>query len=543
MKEYLAVSGTLTLAGNAHAITGGDVRLLDLQLTTWGARGMLELVVQDDQAAGGGHRDELLADFLAPDLGTIELTISTRHFDSTTAAELPTIQTRGIITERRLRERVYSRQLTEPAVLARYYRVSFADPAQVLWRQHHPYDLFVDQALQDVVDAHKGSSVTLAYDWDLFTAQRPQVFLGLDPAHRASFYDFVCWLVGRYFGAFTFDHRLGSYTIAGAKSTAGTPGVLAADDVEAMESVFPEIPRWAPRVVNSYTEAPVQRPVPNDHGSAGVNRDFLLDTPIQQVVDDRFTLESARPLLPGRELELVLARWPIASILPGDRLDVSTSGGFSAQLLPSTEPWRVFELRLSAEALDLGPEESYSDAATTFRVELTLRLEASSELTVRLPPFAEPRYPQLLEGKILSETGDASQITYQFVQDQTTALDQYRVQVPLFANQIVTTHLEPLYTAGNVYNPLYKGERVLLALTFDQASIVRMLDWRVGAQAEQDPQGHQLVLGKSGESNTTILHQYVDDKPVLQLLRTNQTDTEVLLVEEGRLFLQVKETT
>ncbi|MCK6545280.1 hypothetical protein L6R52_05380 [Myxococcota bacterium] len=543
MQERLSVTVNLTLAGAAHEIPGGDVRAIDVQLTPWGASGAVELVVQDDSARGGPHSDELLADFVKPDLGTIELTITSQRWDSTTASSLPSVQTRGLIIDKSVREMVYERQLGEPSVLVRYYHLRFADPARVLWRQHHPYDLFVQKTLQDVVEAHKGTNITVTYDWDVFTTQRPQIFLGLAPDRAASFHDFVCWLVDEHSGAFTFDHRQGTYTLSGVKSDSGAAATLVADDVESMTSHFPEVARWAPRVVNSYTEAPAQRAVDSAQASAGVFRDVLLDTPIQQVVDDRFTLESNRPLVPTRELELTLRRWSTAPLLPGDLVDVSSKGAFSSDLLASTEPWRVIELHLAMRAIDGGPERSYGEPATGFEGTLRVRLESKSETTVRLPRYAVPRYPVLVEGKVVSETGEAEQITYQFVQDQTTSLDEYRVQVPLFANQVVTVPLRPTFAAGNVYNPLYKDERVLLALSFDGAELVRMLDWRAGARAEQDPQGHQLLLGKTAESNTTILHQYVDDKPVLQLLRTNEKDTQLIQVEEGRLYFQVKEST
>lgn len=543
MKERLSVATTLGVGGAVHQIPGGDVRLLNLELTAWGTSGWIEIVVQDDSARGGLYEDTLLADFVKPDLGTVELTISPKHWDSSIADSFPTIQTRGSITGKSVREVVYERQLGEPSVLFRYYRVHFVDAARLLWRQHHPYDLMVQRTLQDMIDAHKGASVTLTYDWDLLTTQRPQIFLGLDPAAGASFYDFVCWLTDYYQGTFTFDHRTGAYALTAAKAEDGTVATLAADDVASQLRVFPEIARFSARVVNSDTQSPVQQVVQNPQAAASVFRDLLLETPIQQVVDDRVTLETSRTLNAGSELRVTLARYPGVSILPGDLLDVSTKGHFSSQLIASTEPWRVYRLRVRAEAIEGGAEQDYGADATGFEASIELDLEAKSEKIIRLPTYVAPRYPVYIEGLVVSDTGEDADVTYQFSQDATTSLDEYRVKVPLFAQQIVTTPFQPLHTVGNLYNPLYKNERVLLALELAAASIVRTLEWRPEARAAQDAQGHQLILGKSSTSNTTVVHQYLEDKPMLQLLRTNDKDTATVRIQEGNLFLQVKENT
>jgi hypothetical protein len=301
------------------------------------------------------------------------------------------------------------------------------------------------------------------------------------------------------------------------------------------------VPRYAPRVVNSYTESPAQQAVTNAQAAAGMYRDVLLRTAVPQEVDDRVTLETSRPLLPLRELEIAFARWPTVAVEPGSLIDVSTKGGLSADLIASTEPWRVHRLDLVATAMDPGPEQDYGDVATGFDLTLTARLEQQSDATPRLPRYTKPWYPGHLEGKVVSDVGEQADVTYQFTQDETTNLPVYKVKIPLFAGQIVTAPFEPQQGSGMFYIPTYKDARVLVALGFGHAHIARLLDWRPGAQVPLEGQGQQLLLGKSAQSNTSVLHDYESDKPVFRILRTNAKDTALIQLQEGLMRLVIKE--
>jgi hypothetical protein len=56
-----------------------------------------------------------------------------------------------------------------------------------------------------------------------------------------------------------------------------------------------------------------------------------------------------------------------------------------------------------------------------------------------------------------------------------------------------------------------------------------------------DSQGNHLLLGKTDKSQTSIQHVYVDDKPVLDVKRTSDKDTEMIKMVEGSLILETKE--
>jgi len=541
MIDRLSIAVELTIGGTAHAIAGGAVRAVSLALTAYGASGTIELVVQDDSSAGGQYEDALLADFVKPDLATVTVSIAPSHTDASTATELPKVETGGVVIERSVCEKVYGSGATQK-VLFRRYRVTFEDPARALWGQHHPCDLFVQKSLQDAITAHTGDAITMAYDWDVLSTQRPHVFFDLDPSRGASFYDFVAWITRYYEGVFTFDHTARTYELSKTKDASGTAATLPRDDVERMESVFPPIERAQTRVVNAVAVSPGNRPVENANAATGMYRDLVVRLPIAQDVDDRVTLEGSRVLAPPREIALTFARFPTVQVAPGSLVDISSKGAFSADLIASTDPWRVFRLDLDLHAVDDGPEENYGEDATGFHATVTARLEAKSALTQRLPSFTPPRYPGFIEGTVVSEVGEDTDITYQVYQDGATNADIYKVKIPLFDNQIIVAPYGANQGSGTFYVPAYKGERVLVALDLHRAEIASLLDWRTNARVPLDTQGQHLFLGKSTKSNTSVLHDYESDKPVFKIARTNDKDTALVRIQEGSMLLQVMES-
>jgi hypothetical protein len=82
---------------------------------------------------------------------------------------------------------------------------------------------------------------------------------------------------------------------------------------------------------------------------------------------------------------------------------------------------------------------------------------------------------------------------------------------------------------------------VLVELDFHGARIVRFLDWRPGGQLPLDTQGNQILFGKSEDSQTSIRHEYVDNKPQLNVKRSSSNDTEIIQLQEGTIILQTKE--
>jgi hypothetical protein len=79
----------------------------------------------------------------------------------------------------RLSEHTIEQSPSRPAAVA--IRIRFVDPAQLLWQQHFPCELYTGKTWQDVIEAHKGTQIQLMYDWTILTTKRAHVFLGHEP--------------------------------------------------------------------------------------------------------------------------------------------------------------------------------------------------------------------------------------------------------------------------------------------------------------------------------------------------------------------------
>ena len=100
----------------------------------------------------------------------------------------------GLVAERSVHERAFS-DVTDAPVLQRRYRVRIADAAAVLWSQHFPTGVWVDETLQQVIEAQAPQGVTLAFEWEAAKTKLPLHTLGLGAVdNAASFLDFVHWL-------------------------------------------------------------------------------------------------------------------------------------------------------------------------------------------------------------------------------------------------------------------------------------------------------------------------------------------------------------
>jgi hypothetical protein len=537
MRERLQISLRIECGTASHEVPGGNLRAISLSMTTYGVRGTLEFVLQDDSQKGGEYRDELLADFVKPDLAKVTLSIQAVLGDTGIAPERGEIVASGIVVDRQVEELVYSRVLDAPTALARRYRLTFSDPAAALWRQHFPCDLLTQKSFSDAIQAHRGS-VSISFDWTPITEAVPLVFFHLDPKRGASFYDLVVWYVERRGGVLTYDQRAGIYSIKAAKDAAAAPIKLESGDLARVLSTLPEVPRHVPRVKNSYTESAATTTLTNTNAAGGVFHDVVLRTPIAKSVSDRAALEGSRPLLPSREVTLGFRRFPSDAPIPNALFEIPAIG--TGPLSTPTQ-FRLIELELSARALEDAVETNYGETSTSFELSVEARLETKDELRVRLPAFTTPHFPGSLEGKVVSEVGAKDELTYQIYPDEPTSVDNYQVQVPLFQNQIVSAPYEPYSGAGTLYLPLYKGQRVLLSFEFDRVRVRELLDWRGEARVPLATQGQHLFLGKTAKDNTSVLHDYQAEKPVFRILRTNQSDSSFFKLEEGKLTLRVEE--
>lgn len=531
---------SLTIDGTSYSIPGGQIKSLDLDLRNHGFQGQLDFVLFDDSDHEGSFEDTLYDSFITSTLATVSLEFKWTYWDDETSIDLESISLSGMVTDKKLRVHMYRRTGDVP-ILARRYHIEFADPAQVMWRQHHPVQLYTETSVSDILTEYAGTAFTIDCQWDDLTESEDLFFVHLPEKHDASFYDFLFWYLDRQGGLWEYDYENSQYVIRSEKDSASTATQLYADDVAEIELIWPAVPRYTPRVLNSYADDASSQEVENSDAISQVYRDYLVRTQVAQDVDDRVTLETSRLRIPAYQAELSFRRGPAQYLAPGTLVEMSSDNLWSSEGALVDKTWRVFRLHLQAVAENEDLERDSQQDSTGFEGFLTLSLEQSDDTCVQMPGFEKPHYPGFIEGKIVSDNGEDTDYTYDVTTDSDTSLDYYTVKIPLWEDKEIVCPFEPYQGSGNVYIPAYRDARVLVAVGLERARIHWLLDWREGAELSEDVQGEQLYFGKTSTSRTTVSHQYEDDAPVFCIERLNDTDTSYIKLEEGTFILEVKE--
>lgn len=537
--ERLAVELTLTIGRRKHRVPGGSVVHLALDLVPYGAEGVVEFLVQDDRAHGGGFDDALNRDFLGRELAEVTVEVAQVH-QHPEARGQSRVRCVGVAVARSVVEVVY-RGMKELPILVRRYRVEFVDPARALWSQHFPCELYTHTSLKKVLDAHRGDKIDVRCQWGKLEEIQPIIFVHLPVEGGASFYDFVLWYADRHGGSLVYDHATGRYTLADRKSPVQTADSLFGDDIGRCELVVPDPPRHQPVVLNHYAGSPRAEPIRQAHAVAPLRHDLLMSSVISQAVDDRVTSERSRLARGDYEAVLDFARWPVVDVMPGAWVDMPARNRWSRESALVGVTWRIRDVRLRATAPP-GPLDRDAQLANTgFAVEISARLEQRDDERAALPGFRAPCYPGYVEGKVVSDQGREGDKTHQAYTNEESSVVEYKVRVPLWGDQQVAAPFEPQEGSGNVFLPSYRDERVLLAIGPHHARIARLLEWRAGAALSSEEQGQQVLFGVSDTSHTSMRHVYDADRPVFNLERTHERDTALIQLKEGVLFVQVKE--
>ena len=142
---------------------------------------------------------------------------------------------------------------------------------------------------------------------------------------------------------------------------------------------------------------------------------------------------------------------------------------------------------------------------------------------------------------VFSDKGDDKAQTYAFLEDDDNKQRYYQVQIPLWDKQKIRVPYQPRELNGQFYFPPYKNQRVLVDIFLTHSVISSHLDWREYSTLPMDGQGNHIVLGQTDKSLTSIKHDYTDNKPQLEILRTLEKDTETIVIGEGFIRLITKE--
>ncbi len=535
--EDLTITLIVTIAGQAHTIPAGNVKFLELKLTPYGFNGKVSFVVSCDEST-----DALFTPITTQN-DLIEVSLQVEAYTTDTSTVISPLNLSGLVTARGFSEQTLSNILkTQAFMLHRHYHLEFADPAQVLWKQHYPCDLLTDTTLKALITAHKSEKIDLLYDWTVLDETYPVLALSLGaPGNPASFYDYLIWLVDSNNGVFSYDFSTQKYSLSAAKIQSETTQSLNPLEVAAFGVTLPEVKRHQPNVLNAYSESPLNTAITNTQVASPIRRDYIARYPIAADMQARVTLETARLKQHLHEVWVEYHNFPMQVTPPGQLVDFKGSSAWNASLFVHANTYQVKEWHLlarsAAQELTLDLNNTYS----RYNIEHSLKLDSSLELNVALPTYALPVYPFFVEGKIVSEQGEDADLSYQFYTDEDTSINYYQISIPLWADKKVRAAYQSNMDTGQFYFPPYKNARVLVGLGFDSAVITEFLDWSSGTALPMDSQGNQLVMGKSTTSQNIIKHSYVDSKPELQIQRTDDNDTELLQFSTGYIILQTQQ--
>lgn len=531
--DELEVKVTFTVEGKGYLRQGSQVTGLALDVQSWGFRGWVEVVltIEDDAS-------ELLGKLLGADVISVTLEVK----GVLNQPESPwTLRLTGLGLERQLLETPLALE-SGRKVLTRSLRLHFADPAQVLWKQHYPLKIGVDTTLKEVIEGQPAQGVTLDFDWPLLEESRRLVCLPLGMApHRASFYDYLMWLVEGQQGCFSWHHSDGHYRLGERRKAGGSPQSLPHDVVEHAEMQLGPLPRATPTLVSVYTGPTARKTVENSESATGIRRDVLCFSRTDADLDAASTPEKKRLSVAKDVITLWLTRFSGQDLSPG------------AQLKLVYEPWslmprignqelRVVSLHLGLQGLDtrLPPPENVS--RSRFRLELKVTAERKSEQVVRVPPFVPPSWPLYIEGLVEAPGATSPDEPYMVMLDDETSRAYYRVFIPSFNVRLLVPADEGVANS-HIYFPLAQGQRVVLEVFYDRLWIRHLLNWGHQIPLPLETQGQQLRFGIGENSNTTVKQVYDGPDPLFTVVRQHLADTIRIELTEGKLLLQVKEDT
>jgi hypothetical protein len=532
--DRLKAELTLKVGSKSFTFPAGDIKRLSVESFSYGFSAVVEWWIVCQQSAS---EDTLFEHFEKPDL--MEATLRLDRALDVEGEEASPLELKGLVEERWVRERTFE-DIENAPVLQRRYRVRMEDRAAVLWRQHFPTGVWVDQSLQEVFEANTPQGVTLSFAWEAATAKQPLHALGLGAEpNTASFLDFLHWVQEQENAGLFFDTSTGEYALRDSKPEGEEATELPLEDVGEVELSLPRLRREQVVVLNSYVDASTKKKeVDNENKVQGVRRELLLTTPIEDEVSQRATLEGQRQRAPETAQRQSFQRYPSVTLTPNGLY--SLGADWSTKLATHGKEYRLYQLRIEARAESEDPAVNLGDDTNTYQFEVTAALELKADVTFKRPAFVPPLWPFHAEGRVVSEVGAEEARTYQSLQDEDTSLESYRIKLPLWDKQVLAPY-NPNLQPGHFYFPVDKGARVLLALEFRRAFLKRFLDWRPGAKLPKETQGNHLLLGQKPESQTSIQHVYQDGLPMLRIQRTSEKDLQLIEVSEGRLFLEAKE--
>ncbi|WP_185236175.1 hypothetical protein [Teredinibacter franksiae] len=540
--ETLAFTLTLTVDGNAYSVPGANIKQCELQAFSYGFSGMLGFYLPSDQ-----REDELLEAFCTESLIDVELGISAVH-------NLPDpppdgFNIKGLVTEKFLQEQAYQ-QVSGAPVLYRYYQIHFSDPAQVLWQQHFPSELYVDDCMSSVINTQVTAPIELAIDFAPAEEIQPMICLALGNTEHcntgetgvkntASFYEFLMDYSERNNGYFSYDYQLNSYLLSAEQPELQICTPFLPHEISHINTRWPEHKRSNTSLLNGLAENNEQSELENTSAVEGIKHDILLRQSIESRFSDRKDLERNKLRVKGEQLSVQFSQWPLQNFWPGCEIQFNSDVD-GRRFFYADKSYRTHAVFISAKAIDSSFEKDIDLLFTQYHLQCHAQAHKSDAPQPTLPEYRQPAYPLYVEGLVVSKQGADGDKTFDVTSNDTTGQFEYAVNIPLWGLTIKVM-LEPDFLNSHFYFPFYRDTKLLLSLDLYRAHIHKVLSWGDGVQLPMATQGNHILFGKNSQDQTSLSHIYEDNKPVLAIKRNKENDTELVRLEEGSIILQTKE--
>jgi hypothetical protein len=542
-EECLAITLSLIINGQVYQIPGANVKHCHLSAFAYGFNGTIGFYAPVEQ-----RPDLLLSAFTGAELISVDLAINAVL--NLPKQPPPALTVKGLVSEKSLSEYAYRQVKTAP-VLHRYYQFNFCDPAQLLWQQHYPSELYVDTCMNTVIKAQLVPAIKLDIDFPPADTVMPLICLALGNTenlttgqngmdNQASFYDFVLAYIHENNGFLTYDYQNQSYNISAQAPPLNTNSAFLPHHVANIQHQWPAIKRSVTNLLNGTADNSQNTPLVNSQAVGGIKHDIMLRHTIDEQYTQRKELQDKKLAVTGPAIHLSLNQWPtMQSCWPGDEISVNSAVD-GQHFLYADKQYRCHSLSIDAQALDNQPEKDLDLKFTQYKLSYRAVGHLAESQQPPLPQYVLARYPLYVEGLIISEQGEEDQKTYDVPENPDTGQFEYKINIPLW-NVTIKLVLEADFLHSHFYFPLYRNTKLLLAFDLYQAHIVKVLNWGDGVQLPMATQGNHILFGKTSEDQTSLSHIYKDGRPVLTIKRTKQKDTELVQMEEGSIILQTCE--
>lgn len=529
------ITGHLELSfhGETIQVESRQISSFSVKISPWG----FSAEVQFRRTHRSSEEDSFLEAFL--EVAPCEAHLKLSRTFGQSSDESPILSLRGLAIRREIDE-IDENDLAGVPVLTRLYTLHFLDRAQAAWSQHRPTMLLVDTTYQALFNANLVAGIKLSHNWSGSSVQYPTLSIGLGSDENPSnFYDFIAWFADHHGLGFFHDPTQDVYQLRDSKLSPRAVSMSTAE-VASIEVYFPPVRRAQVTVLNGSTlAAEARKEIVNKQSISGVKAEFLVRTPIASRHDARASTEIQRAKQRLPMLRVTLRSLSEHLPIPGETR--TFSDGFSPEIFAHGTTYRIttFALQATEELEEQGG--IHAPLGRRYQIHASLELEQSSDPVFHLPPFVTPIWPFYVEGTLVSEVGKEDEETFQIYQEQGSSLDVYRVKIPIFDSKQILVLFEPMTLDGQFFLPIYKGARVQIALHLDRAELISFLDWRPGGRLPIDLQGNHLLFGKKASSQTSVSHTYLDAKPVLKILRTQEKDEQTILIQDGTLLMTTRE--